>query len=132
MDMNCRKCREPWDWWHVRDTVLELQPLYMKIQMHGGYIKEDGADGPYEILPTFVLMGRNQKRSLKEMQRLADWQFGPGPYILQCPACIGTKVKLTEKQEFRSEVESAMADVLGDDIDGMMAEMEDLDFLLGE
>jgi len=46
-----------------------------------------------------------------------------------CPSCIGKEV---EKRPFRAELASAMRDVLGDDIDGIAAEMEDAEFAFGE
>ena len=45
-----------------------------------------------------------------------------------CPCCFGEEVK---ERPFRAEAMSVIADVLGDDIDGMAAEMEDLEYLLG-
>ena len=45
-----------------------------------------------------------------------------------CPSCIG---KTIEKQPFRAQVASAMRDILGDDVDGIAAEMEDAEFMMG-
>jgi len=45
-----------------------------------------------------------------------------------CPCCFGKEV---EKRPFRAQVMSAMHDLLGDDIDGIAAEMEDAEALLG-
>jgi len=130
MDMNCRKCREPWDWFHIRDEVLREQKLYEEIEKSGGYVKDDNIGDPFRVHETNILS--KTKKSILDMEALATWQFSPGPYILQCPACIGEQVELTDKQKERSSIESAIADVLGDDIDGMMAEMEDFDMLFGE
>ena len=46
-----------------------------------------------------------------------------------CPACEGKEV---EKQPFRAQIASALHDVLGDDIDGLAAELEDAEALLGD
>ncbi len=45
------------------------------------------------------------------------WQAGRG-----CPACYGKPV---EKRPFRAEVAGMLQDLLGDDVDGIAAEMED-------
>lgn len=102
MDMKCNKCLEPWDWWHIRDFVLEDQALY-DTAAKKGLIATDEDGG--------------------------KWQFGQGPCIDQCPACFGKKVERTEAQETRSQIQMALQDMLGDDIDGIMAEMEDLEGL---
>lgn len=46
-----------------------------------------------------------------------------------CPSCYG---KTVEKRPLRAEIAAALGDVLGDDLDGLAAEMEDAEFLLGE
>ena len=46
-----------------------------------------------------------------------------------CPHCHGKEV---EKRPFRAQLASALHEVLGDDIDGLAAEMDDAEFLLGE
>jgi len=45
-----------------------------------------------------------------------------------CPHCFGKEV---EKRPLRSQIMSAMRDVLGGDIDGIAAEMEDAEAMLG-
>jgi len=135
MDMYCRKCREPWDWFYIRDEVLEDQQLYEKMEKSGGYVAEDEWENydPQARAMRSLTKSRSAKiMTDKEAQEISSWQFSPGPHILQCPACIGEKVELTDKQKERSSIESAMADILGDDIDGMMAEMEDFDAFFGE
>lgn len=126
MDMNCRKCNEPWDWFYIRDDILENQPLYEKMAKSGGYVKENlGNDySPHEI-PPISLLRKGHKRTREEMEALANWQFAPGPYILQCPACIGKDIEPNPN----ADIYAAMADILGDDIDGFMAEVEDMEYL---
>lgn len=46
-----------------------------------------------------------------------------------CPSCFGKEVG---KRPFRSQLMTAMRDILGDDIDGIAAEMEDAEAMLGE
>ena len=44
-----------------------------------------------------------------------------------CPACFGKQVK---KTPFRAQAMSVLHDILGDDIDGLAAEMEDAEYLM--
>ncbi len=59
-----------------------------------------------------------------------------------CPSCYkldegathpsqGQRTKVVEKKPFRSEIASALSEVLGSDTDGLAAEMEDAEYLLG-
>ena len=52
-----------------------------------------------------------------------DFHAGRG-----CPSCKGKEV---EERPFRAKLTGAMRDILGDDIDGIAAEMEDAEFMLG-
>lgn len=110
MDMLCNKCSEPWDWFYIRDEVLEDEALYQKMKRTGGYVGEtDDFDFvEVEAKPVFRLPN-------------ANWQFNPGPTIAQCPACIGKEVEPDDNAKIRAE----LAHLYGDDIDGFMADMED-------
>ncbi|MBI4294654.1 MAG: hypothetical protein HY669_00630 [Chloroflexi bacterium] len=46
-----------------------------------------------------------------------------------CPSCYGKPVV---KRPFRAQLAAAMTDLLGDDVDGLAAEMEDAEALLGK
>ena len=46
-----------------------------------------------------------------------------------CPSCFG---KTVDKRPFRAELAAALGDILGDDVDGMAAEMEDAEALMGQ
>lgn len=46
-----------------------------------------------------------------------------------CPSCYGQS--LTQEQPFRAQLISELHAVLGDDIDGLAAEMEDAEWLMG-
>ena len=97
MDMRCRRCGEPWDWWYIRDEVL--------------------MQGDVDLYPTAKDTG---------VRFCVGFDFEPGPYIVRCPACKPGN----EQDQGIQEVMSAVADILGDDIDGFMAEMEDLEGLI--
>jgi hypothetical protein len=45
-----------------------------------------------------------------------------------CPCCYGKKV---EKRPFRADVSGMLQDMLGDDLDGVAAELEDAEDLFG-
>lgn len=46
-----------------------------------------------------------------------------------CPCCYGKPV---EKQPFRAQLASALGGILGDDVDGLAAEMEDAEAMMGK
>lgn len=112
MDMKCTKCLNPWNWWYIRDDVLKDEPLFQKMKKVGGYVRDYPTTG-------------QETTETAAHDDTAKWQFRPGPVVAQCPNCIHKDVKLTEAQELQSMAQSALADILGDDIDGLMAEMED-------
>jgi len=45
-----------------------------------------------------------------------------------CPSCHG---KAVEKRPLRADLTSALHEILGGDVDGLAAELEDAEFLLG-
>ena len=45
-----------------------------------------------------------------------------------CPSCYGKPV---ERQPFRAMATAALHEVLGDDVDGLAAELEDAEFSMG-
>lgn len=117
MDTVCR-CGEPWDWWAIRDGVLEDQALYEKIGKSGGIVTKVGTgvtdSGYMEISKADVANGYVINAS-------ENWEFKPGPYPIQCPACFGKDVEPSEN----SDIIEALQDVLGDDVDGLMSSLED-------
>jgi len=47
-------------------------------------------------------------------------------------SCLANRDKNLARQAFRAQVTAALHEILGDDIDGLAAELEDAEFLLGE
>jgi len=45
-----------------------------------------------------------------------------------CPSCYGKPV---ERRPFRARLAGALQDILGDDVDGLAAELEDAEYLMG-
>ena len=52
-----------------------------------------------------------------------------GSVIKSCPSCHGREQDLTEAQREHLEAVRAIADLMGDDIDGFAATLEDFDLL---
>lgn len=46
--------------------------------------------------------------------------------ITSCPACKGKKVELSNKEEIKCEVASALGEI-NNDVDGLAADLEDFD-----
>lgn len=46
-----------------------------------------------------------------------------------CPSCYGKPV---EPRPFRAQVMATLHELLGDDLDGLAAEMEDAEFMMGK
>ena len=50
-----------------------------------------------------------------------------GGVVSSCPACKGARQELTPEEDEKSMMARAMADIMGDDIDGFINELEDND-----
>ena len=79
MDLYCKRCGEPYDFFHVQD----------------------------------------------EMQATEGRRFYDGD---GCPACYEKEIK---RRPFRAQAMEVLHEILGDDLDGLAAELEDAEFLLG-
>ncbi len=60
---------------------------------------------------------------LTDDERIRFWKG------LGCPSCFG---KAVERRPFRAEATAVLHEVLGDDLDGLAAELEDAEFMLGK
>ena len=49
--------------------------------------------------------------------------------INACPSCQGKAVELSQKQKFNLEAKSLMADLLGEDVDGLASMLDDMEYL---
>lgn len=107
MDLYCQRCGEPWDHYGVYHGDLDPQQ------------KED------------FLKGRGCPAC--QNQELCTLS-------IPCQECehgaanargIFTCTRMRFKRPFRAQLASALADTLGDDTDGIAAEMEDAEGLLG-
>jgi hypothetical protein len=107
-DIICPNCKEPWDWWFLKEDLIWEIDLDEKVAE-----KWDGT----------------LTDELREKFKVIGWEFGERiSHIIRCDACPEGETKVS----LRSELASAMSDILGDDIDGFISEMEDAEYLFGD
>ena len=105
MDVRCTNCGEPWDQHHLRHDEIWETDLPESVKE-----KWDGKLTP-KVLKAFEANG---------------WKFLGSLYaIQQCPGCKDQKP--TKASKARAEMASVLADVLGDDADGLVSELSDLE-----
>ena len=110
MDVNCTRCGEPWDWYHIRhDAIHETSITEAEAKDWDGKLTQRTRD-------FFAEEG---------------WEFGSSPYvILHCPSCRAhaSENDIDVNKAFeRAEIAQTIADILGDDEDGIISELADLD-----
>lgn len=87
MDIKCTNCKEPWDFWHLKEDV-----------------------------------------SQEEIDN-EEFVFGSSRMvIIKCPCCETEPLK----NNFRLEATEMLADLLGDDEDGLACMLEDSEFMMEE
>lgn len=115
MDIHCANCREPWNFdflLHELPYETDEAPRFINEFIEGGGV----FGNPDHIRDELAKQG---------------WQFGSNILVvLRCEACKGKPV--SETADGRSMAYQAIADILGDDIDGLAAELEDFDLLFRE
>ena len=107
MDVHCTTCNEPWDIYHLRhDTIFET-------------------DLPHEEARCWGTLPPRERLSclFREKFRNAGYEFGASVYVLmRCPACPKGAMPDPDK----AALKAGLAEILGDDEDGLAATMEDL------
>lgn len=103
-DIICPNCKEPWEWDYIRwDLITDIRSA-------------KNFDG-------------NLTDEIKEELKEHGWEFGNNlAHIIRCEACPEGETAHTT----RTMLADAMSDILGDDIDGFIAEMEDAEYLFGD
>lgn len=106
MDVHCTSCGEPWDTYHLRhDAVYEtdLSPEEAKA---------------WSALP----QEQRLSRLFREKFRNAGYEFGASlMVVMRCPACP----KGAKPDPDKAFLKAGIAEILGDDEDGLAATLED-------
>lgn len=106
MDVTCAKCGEPWDVYHMmHDAVWETG------------LDERTIKGKWKSKLTAVF-----EKAFKEL----GWRFVGHSLlaIAQCPACKGEPDTASSRE--RAALRGVLAEMLGDDLDGLACHLEDL------
>jgi hypothetical protein len=106
MDVHCTTCGEPWDVYHLRhDAIFEtdLPPEEAKA---------------WSALPAKARLSSH----FREKFQNAGYEFGASIYVLmRCPACP----KGAKPDADKAALKASLAEILGDDEDGLAATLED-------
>jgi hypothetical protein len=106
MDVHCTTCGEPWDTYHLRhDAIHEtgLSPAEAKA---------------WSALPTQERLASR----FREKFAGAGYEFGGSLMVLmRCPACP----KGAKPDQEKAALKAGLAEILGDDEDGLAATLED-------
>ena len=116
-DVYCATCREPWDAYHMRHDAIWETDLPENIKKH---VSEGGT--------TLNFPG------VREALLKDGWKFGSSILaILECPCCKGQTEEGTEEEseaiKDRKMKRMVLADILGDDEDGLQSMLEDMEDL---
>lgn len=102
-DVHCQRCGEPWDTYHLRHDAIYDTDLPELERRHW-----NGVLSPRE----------------RDAFKDAGYEFGSSVYsVTRCPAC---RPGMALDADRNAQVE-VIHDVLGDDLDAVQTEMEDLD-----
>lgn len=107
MDLYCERCGEPWEHYYV---LHEMTPEERNHFLHG-----EGCPSCYGKKPC------TREYDCEECLEYDHSSF----------RCRANEDKRLVKRPFRAELSAALHSVLGDDTDGLAAEMEDAEALLG-
>jgi hypothetical protein len=106
MDVHCTTCGEPWDTYHLRhDAIFEtdLSPEEAKA---------------WSVLP----QDKRLSRLFREKFGRAGYEFGSTlMVVMRCPACP----KDAKPDPDKAALKAGIAEILGDDEDGLAATLED-------
>ena len=108
MDVYCKRCGEPWDLYGVNHGDMTLTE-----SRH--FWEGEGCPSCYGKEPC------TEECDCEECE-----QFDRSILI-----CLANKDKRLAHRPFRAELTSTLHELLGDDTDGLAAELEDAEFMLG-
>jgi hypothetical protein len=106
MDVHCTTCDEPWDVYHLQqDAIYETD------------LTTEQAKAWRQLSPK-----KRLSQHFRGKFAAAGYEFGPSILILlRCPACPKSAKPDPEKAAIKAE----LANLLGDDEDGLAATLED-------
>ena len=106
MDVHCSSCGEPWDVYHLRHDAIFETDL-----------------DPAEAEAWRVLTASERLSSrYREKFKVAGYEFGSSVLVVtHCPACPKGAKPDPDKEALRA----GLAEILGDDEDGLAATLED-------
>jgi len=110
MDVTCANCREPWDTYHMLHDAIWETDLPDSVKKH------ISAEGTKLNFP-----------GVREALARDGWKFAGNSVnaILRCPAC--PKGEEGDNTTARAEARMVIAELLGDDEDGIASMLEDAD-----
>lgn len=116
MDIKCATCQEPWDHYHM----LQDEP----------WEAWDGVDNSssHLLVKKFLESDRSSiPKMLRGLLEARGWKFGRSIVtILRCPAC-GSEGEEDAGVVARKELRLVAEELLGDDVDGLISTLEDVD-----
>jgi len=107
MDVYCKRCGEPWDVYGVEHGDLDDEE---RRRFWAG----EGCPSCY---------GKEPCDREEPCEECSEWD---GVF------CLASKSKALTRKPARAELTAALHEIMGDDIDGLAAELEDAEFLLGK
>lgn len=120
MDIKCATCQEPWEHYHLREDLI--------------WDIWDGEDdsSSHVLCKKFLA---DPQRTLTPMIRAdleeAGWKFGSTIYSIHRCACCPDESELSDEEKAsiaeRIELRSVAEELLGDDHDGLISTMTDVD-----
>ena len=116
MDIKCATCQEPWEDYHmIHDEPWEVW---------------DGVEGSssHLLVKKFLESDRSTiPKMLRDDLAEKGWKFGRSIVtILRCPCC-GDAGDVGGDVELRKGLRLAAEDLMGDDVDGLISTLEDID-----
>lgn len=107
MDVHCTTCNEPWDIYHLRHEAIFETDLPREEAKRWCSL-------PYE---------KRLSRHFREKFLDAGYEFGASVYVLmRCPVCP----KGAKPDPDKAATKTELAELLGDDEDGLAAQLADL------
>jgi len=111
MDVYCKRCGEPWDLYGVEHSDMDDSE---RRRFWAG----EGCPSCYGKQPC------NREEECEECP-----EYDPAKFVQTCRA---NKSKKLAKRPFRAQLTAALQTMLGDDVDGLAAELEDAEALMGK